>query len=130
MDENGTEHKHKFLQDSIQENSCGIRRRRVVDIAAVKDLGDARNLLASGWEYKTSIPATISNIPHYILVCANILNLRDWVKLKFTSIFMRPSTILPRLSTKFASKSYKSTGVGLFISKGIIEAHGSKMGRK
>jgi hypothetical protein len=68
MDENGTEHKHKFFQDSIQENSGGIRRRRVVDIAAVTDLIEVRNLLASGWEYKTSYPATISNIPHYILV--------------------------------------------------------------
>ena len=34
------------------------------------------------------------------------------------------SEILPRLFTKFASKSYKGTGLGLFISKGIIEAHG------
>ncbi len=29
--------------------------------------------------------------------------------------------------TKFASKSYKGTGLGLFISKGIIEAHGGKI---
>jgi signal transduction histidine kinase len=37
------------------------------------------------------------------------------------------SGILPRLFTKFASKSYKGTGLGLFISKGIIEAHGGKI---
>jgi signal transduction histidine kinase len=35
--------------------------------------------------------------------------------------------ILPRLFTKFTSKSYKGTGLGLFISKGIIEAHGGKI---
>jgi two-component system sensor histidine kinase VicK len=37
------------------------------------------------------------------------------------------SAILPRLFTKFASKSYKGTGLGLFISKGIIEGHGGKI---
>jgi signal transduction histidine kinase len=33
------------------------------------------------------------------------------------------ASILPRLFTKFASKSYQGTGLGLFISKGIVEAH-------
>ena len=33
------------------------------------------------------------------------------------------ASILPRLFTKFASKSFQGTGLGLFISKGIIEAH-------
>ncbi|MDQ6722832.1 MAG: HAMP domain-containing histidine kinase [Thermoproteota archaeon] len=32
--------------------------------------------------------------------------------------------ILPNLFTKFATKSTKGTGLGLFICKGIIEAHG------
>ena len=32
-------------------------------------------------------------------------------------------SILPRLFTKFTSKSYQGTGLGLFISKGIVEAH-------
>jgi len=35
-------------------------------------------------------------------------------------------SVLPRLFTKFTSKSYKGTGLG-FISKGIIEAHGGKI---
>ena len=35
--------------------------------------------------------------------------------------------ILPRLFTKFATKSEQGTGLGLFICKSVIEAHGGKI---
>ena len=34
---------------------------------------------------------------------------------------------MPRLFQKFATKSEKGTGLGLFICKSIVEAHGGKM---
>jgi two-component system, OmpR family, sensor histidine kinase VicK len=39
-------------------------------------------------------------------------------------------SIMPRLFTKFASKSEKGIGLGLFISKSILEAHGGEIWAK
>jgi signal transduction histidine kinase len=48
------------------------------------------------------------------------------VSVKDSGIGIHPE-ILPRLFRKFATKSYQGTGLGLYISKSIIEAHGGKM---
>jgi signal transduction histidine kinase len=38
--------------------------------------------------------------------------------------------IMPRLFEKFASKSFQGTGLGLYISKNIVESHGGKIDGK
>jgi two-component system, OmpR family, sensor histidine kinase VicK len=48
------------------------------------------------------------------------------VRIKDTGIGISPE-IMPRLFTKFATKSEKGTGLGLFISKSIVEAHGGNI---
>jgi two-component system, OmpR family, sensor histidine kinase VicK len=48
------------------------------------------------------------------------------ISIKDTGIGIDPE-VIPRLFTKFATKSEKGTGLGLFISKGIVEAHGGKI---
>src|SRR6187200_1529757 len=48
------------------------------------------------------------------------------VSIKDTGIGIDPG-IMPRLFEKFASKSYQGTGLGLYICKSIIEAHGGKI---
>jgi hypothetical protein len=84
IDENGSEHKHRYLEEgsSQPQQSYGngrvnsdatnrpiIRtRRRVVDLSVVTETEQARKLLTQGWDYQTSYPATISNIPHFVLV--------------------------------------------------------------
>jgi signal transduction histidine kinase len=48
------------------------------------------------------------------------------VSVKDTGAGIHPE-ILSRLFTKFASKSFEGTGLGLYISKSIIEEHGGKI---
>jgi hypothetical protein len=69
VNEDGQQHEHKSNIQQQQNNDKPLfKSRRIVDIAAVTDLQEAKKLLELGWEYKTSYPATIANIPHYILV--------------------------------------------------------------
>jgi two-component system, OmpR family, sensor histidine kinase VicK len=48
------------------------------------------------------------------------------IKIKDTGKGIDPE-VLPRLFEKFATKSDKGTGLGLYISKNIIDAHGGKI---
>jgi signal transduction histidine kinase len=48
------------------------------------------------------------------------------ISVRDTGTGIEPS-IIPQLFTKFASKSQSGTGLGLFISKSIVEAHGGKI---
>jgi two-component system, OmpR family, sensor histidine kinase VicK len=48
------------------------------------------------------------------------------VRIRDTGEGINPE-IIPRLFTKFATRSFSGTGLGLYISRNIIEAHGGKM---
>jgi signal transduction histidine kinase len=56
----------------------------------------------------------------------NTWNTVVMVDVKDTGIGIDPD-VMPRLFKKFASKSFQGTGLGLFISKSIVEAHGGKI---
>jgi two-component system, OmpR family, sensor histidine kinase VicK len=51
------------------------------------------------------------------------------VSIKDTGTGIDPE-IFPRLFTKFATKSFEGTGLGLFISKSIVQAHSGRMWAK
>jgi two-component system sensor histidine kinase VicK len=48
------------------------------------------------------------------------------IRISDTGVGIHPE-ILPRLFTKFATRSDRGTGLGLFICKGIVEAHGGRI---
>ena len=58
-----------------------------------------------------------------IIVTTAIVSDKVQVTVKDTGVGIHPE-IFPRLFSKFVTKSDRGTGLGLFISKSIIEAHG------
>ncbi|MGN6709512.1 MAG: sensor histidine kinase, partial [Candidatus Nitrosocosmicus sp.] len=49
------------------------------------------------------------------------------IKIKDTGIGIHED-LFPKLFTKFASKSFQGTGLGLYICKNVVEAHGGNIG--
>ena len=61
-----------------------------------------------------------------IRVTAEVKNGEALVAIKDAGEGIDPQ-IFPKLFSKFAAKSETGTGLGLFISKSIVEAHGGKI---
>ena len=70
VNKDGQQHEHKSNNQQQQnyDKPPSFRRRLIVDIETVTDVQEEKKLLELGWEYNMSYPATIANIPHYILV--------------------------------------------------------------
>jgi signal transduction histidine kinase len=61
-----------------------------------------------------------------ITVATTIMSNKVQVTVKDTGVGIHPE-IFPKLFSKFVTRSDRGTGLGLFISKSIIEAHGGKI---
>jgi signal transduction histidine kinase len=140
----------KIESQSLKLNKERFNLKEVL-IAAVQDLGD--HIANNNGDnpslqvlYKASddiiveadkerITQVISNLlsnalkfteEGYISISAEKKGKDVIVSVKDTGIGIHHE-ILPRLFSKFATKSEKGTGLGLFICKSIIEAHGGKI---
>ena len=77
------------------------------------------NLLSNAIKFTTKEKGTI-------YVTAERKSFETMIRVKDTGQGIDPE-ILPKLFTKFTTKSSSGTGLGLFISKSIIEAHGGRI---
>ena len=138
----------------IESQSLKLNRERfnlkAVLSAAVQDLGDhiaknigndpslevlynANDIIVSA--DKERITQVISNLlsnalkfteEGYISISAEKKDKDVIVTVEDTGVGIHPE-ILPRLFSKFVTKSEKGTGLGLYISKNIVEKHGGKI---
>ncbi len=79
------------------------------------------NLVSNALKFSKSGTITVS------IEISNYDNKKEFiVSVKDTGVGI-DSDMMPRLFTKFSSKSQTGTGLGLFISKSLVEAHGGRI---
>jgi two-component system sensor histidine kinase VicK len=105
---------HKQIKETQQEKS---RRHLVVDADKDRILQVLSNLLINALKFtmEGTITITTEELDNEVIV-----------KVKDSGSGI-DREIFPKLFEKFASKSEKGTGLGLFISKNIIEGHGGRI---
>ena len=93
--------KHRIIQvvSNLLNNAVKLTKQGVITISTAKKKKDNNNSIEED---------------------EVIVSIRD------TGIGIHPQ-VLPKLFTKFVSTSPKGTGLGLYICKSIVEAHGGKI---
>jgi signal transduction histidine kinase len=128
----------RTLREMIKDYASEIRnnnKKLSLSFFSPKVL-DSTHILADENRIKQVIANLIDNAIKFteegmISVSVEISPSHDYliVKVKDTGSGI-DKEILPRLFTKFATKSSRGTGLGLYICKGIIEAHNGKIWAK
>jgi nitrogen-specific signal transduction histidine kinase len=118
--------KRQFLLIDNDDNNTSL------EILYEKDSGAATEIYLEA--DKRRISQVIYNLLHNAIKFTNEGSINISVKRKtddnkviVVSVNDTGTGIVPRLFTKFATKSVAGTGLGLFISKSIVEAHGGKI---
>ena len=124
--------KEKFDISEIVASAIEDTRRRVDD-SNIKFEYSPRKLLVEADRMRISqvLSNLLSNAVKFtkqgtVYISAENRDVQLMVSVKDTGAGIDPE-IMPRLFTKFTTKSQTGTGLGLFISKSIIEAHGGRI---
>ena len=125
---------NKVISDVVDDYRNEIEKSN----SDVEFLHDGQNEIIQVEGDKNRLTQVISNLlsnavkftkEGEITIKAEIEDGKALVTVKDTGQGIDPE-IMPRLFTKFAAKSETGTGLGLFISKSIVEAHGGKIWAK
>ena len=134
---------HSLKLSKEQFNLNDVIKNAINDISTNKEKSNNLNLLFQSEEDifieadRNRLVQVISNLLSNavkftkegggtITITAEKKNTQVIVKVKDTGTGIDPE-ILPHLFSKFASKSFEGTGLGLFICKNIVEAHDGKI---
>ena len=125
----------KIIEEIVDDYNAEIRdsnRNLILTFLSLEEL-ESTPIIADQNRLKQVINNLIDNAIKFtrdgkITISAEIDTKHNQVivKVKDTGIGI-DSDILPKLFTKFVTKSDKGTGLGLYICKGIIEAHHGKI---
>lgn len=129
-------HKQCFnLSELVQEISADFRsqygdsiRLSIITVSELPILGD-RNRLAQVISNLMNNAMKFTKQGTIEMRCEKMEDSQALLSIVDSGIGIDPE-IFPKLFTKFATKSSGGTGLGLFISKAIVEAHGGRIWAK
>jgi signal transduction histidine kinase len=121
----GNEERYRSRLDFSQLNKHGSCDSYLAEVDRSRVSQVISNLLDNALKFTNECEMIEMEIKREVMNCQKyaVITIRDNGRGIHTEI-------LPKLFTKFATKSEKGTGLGLFICKNIVEAHGGRIWAK
>jgi two-component system, OmpR family, sensor histidine kinase VicK len=125
----------EIIREIVEDYTTDIRnsnRKIIIAFSSPKEL-ESTHILADQNRIKQIISNLIDNAIKFteegtIILTAEIEDRHDYITVRVKDTGKGIDLeIVPKLFTKFATKSEKGTGLGLYICKGIVEAHGGRI---
>jgi two-component system, OmpR family, sensor histidine kinase VicK len=128
----------EIIREIVEDYTTDIRnsnRKIIIAFSSSKEL-ESTHIMADQNRIKQIISNLIDNAIKFtedgtIILTAEIEDRHDYITVRVKDTGKGIDLeIIPKLFTKFATKSEKGTGLGLYICKGIVEAHGGRIWAK